>query len=176
MIRHVKQVFFIAFFLGIFSASVHAEHDIHLSMAEIRFNEATSSFEVAIKIFIDDLELAIEKEEQVSGLKIGTEKEATNADAFIASYLAKHFTISVNGALLIPDYLGKEVTEDLLAVWCYVEFPQKGPAARSCILSNNILLEVYQDQRNIMDIKMNRSHKDYAILERGRNTWSYTYK
>lgn len=176
MIIHVKAVYLVTFLISLFSAPLRADHDIHLSMSEIRFNEATSSFEVAIKIFIDDLELAIEKQEHVTGLKIGTEKEASGADQYISAYLERHFSITIDGVKLTPDFLGKEVTDDLLAVWCYVEFPQKASTARSCVLSNNILLEVYQDQRNIMDIQMSKSHKDYAILERGKDTWSYTYK
>ena len=148
-------------------------HDIHLSLCELRFNESTASFEVSIKIFIDDLELAMSKN-GVKGLKIGTPAEDPLSDEHIAAYLNKHFYIDIDGARLKANFLGKEFTEDLIAVWCYVEFPAP-PAAKKCLLSNSILLDLYDDQRNIMDIRMNSKHKDYTILEPGRSTWSYTF-
>lgn len=172
----MKAILFFLFFSyapGI-ATIAHSDHDIHLSLCELRFNEATGSFEVSIRIFIDDLEAAIEKE-GMKGLGIGTPKEIASADEYIAAYLDEHFSIAVDDVKLKGSFLGKEMTEDLLAVWCYVEYPKVKAGAHKCILFNNILFEVYDDQRNIMDIRMNKSHKDYTIFERGRDTWSYTY-
>jgi hypothetical protein len=156
------------------TALANNDHDIHLSLCELRYNELSSTFEVSIKIFIDDLETAIGKENH-SALRIGTQNEAPEADELIASYLSKNFSIDIDGVKLKGSFLGKELTDDMLAVWCYVEFPVKKSQPQKCVLSNNILFEIYDDQRNIMDIRMSRSHKDYTIFERGRNTWSYTY-
>lgn len=170
----MKAVFL---FLLIFVAHanvVHGnnDHDIHLSMCELRFNEESSSFEIAIKIFIDDLELAIQR----SGTKHFKLDSGDTAltNEHIASYVDKNFIIEIDGRKLQGDFLGKETTEDLLAVWCYIEF--KAPKeSRKCVMSNKILFDLYDDQRNIMDIKMSKSHKDYTILERAKSTWTYTY-
>jgi hypothetical protein len=150
------------------------DHDIHVSLCELRWNEESSAFEVSIKIFIDDLELALSKE-GAQGLFIGSAKETANANEHIAAYLKKHFRIELDGVLLEPEFLGKEVSEDFLAVWCYVEFSGKVSKAKKCVLSNDILLEMYDDQRNIMDIRMTRNHKEYTIFQPGRSTWSYTF-
>lgn len=149
-------------------------HDIHVSVCELRWNEESGAFEVSVKIFIDDLERALTKE-GAPGLFIGTPKEIKEANEYIASYLQKHLTIDVDGMRLSPDFLGKEISDDLLAVWCYVQFPAKLSRSKKCTLSNDILLELYDDQRNIMDIRMNKSHKDYTIFQPGRTTWTYTY-
>lgn len=149
-------------------------HDIHVSVCELRWNEESGAFEVSVKIFIDDLERALTME-GAPGLFIGTPKESEEANRYIASYLQKHFTINVDGTRLVAGFLGKEISDDLLAVWCYVEFPAKVSRAVKCTLSNDILLELYDDQRNIMDIRMNKSHKDYTIFQPGRTTWTYTY-
>jgi hypothetical protein len=173
----VKAILLVLFFTGVFHSSArHAydDHDIHLSLCELRYNESSSSFEVAVKIFIDDLEKAIEKE-GASRLRIGSAQEDALADEHIARYLDKYFTITVDGGRLMPDYLGKEMTEDMLAVWCYVEYSKELRGAQSCTLSNRILLDVYDDQRNIMDIRMSKSHKDYTIFESGKSTWSYKF-
>ena len=173
---HLKAFFFIFLIsiAGIKTAFANNDHDIHLSLCELRFNEQSSSFEVSIKIFIDDLETAIGKE-NATKLHIGTRNESPEADEMIAAYLGKNFSIDIDGIELKASFLGKEMTDDMLAVWCYVEYPLKKTNPQKCILTNRILFEVYEDQRNIMDIRMSKSHKDYTIFERGRNTWSYSY-
>ena len=150
------------------------DHDVHISLCELRFNEQSSSFEVAIKIFIDDLELAMRKE-GVANLYIGTPNEKENAGDAIASYLNHHFSIEIDGHKLAPVFIGKEVTDDQLAVWCYVEYKKDLSGADKCVLTNRILFDLYADQRNIMDIRMGQSHKDYTILESGKTSWSYNF-
>jgi len=150
------------------------DHDIHLSLCELRYNEQSAAFEVAIKIFIDDLETAIGKE-GITKLGIGTSKEGPLVDEYISAYLDKNFTIEIDGIKLKASFVGKELTDDMLAVWCYVEYPVQKKQPQKCILTNRVLFEIYDDQRNIMDIKMNKSHKDYTIFERGSSSWSYTY-
>lgn len=149
-------------------------HDLHLSLCELRFNEESSTFEVAVKIFIDDLELALQKD-GISNLYIGTDRESELANEVIASYINKHFTIDIDGVRLTADFIGKEITEDLFAVWCYIEFKKPAKGNSKCVMSNRILLDIYADQRNIMDIRMSQTHKDYTIMENGRSTWSYIY-
>ena len=161
----MRSIFIVLFFslVTAFAAKANNEHDIHLSLCELRFNEATSSFEVSIKIFIDDLESAIAKD-QAKKVVIGTDPDNEETDEYIAAYIDKHFSIVLDGARIKGEFLGKEITDDLLAVWCHIEFPLQKSFPRKCTLTNSILFEVYDDQRNIMDIRMNRSHKDYAIF------------
>ena len=168
------SLFFFLILACIQQARAVGDHDIHISLSELRFNEESQSFEVAIKIFIDDLELALKKE-GATDLRIGTAKENELADESIISYLNKHFTIVVDGKKLNAQFIGKEITDDMLAVWCYVEYKRPSANPAKCILSNSILTEVYSDQRNIMDIHMSNSHKDYIILESARTTWTYNY-
>jgi hypothetical protein len=174
--RGLKATFLTILLSSCLSSWVSATkaHDIHVSVCELRWNEESGAFEVSVKIFIDDLERALAKE-GAPGLFIGTPRETEEANRYIASYLQKHLTIDVDGTRLVPDFVGKEISDDLLAVWCYVAFPAKMSRSKKCTLSNDILLELYDDQRNIMDIRMNKSHKDYTIFQPGHTTWTYTY-
>ncbi|MEO5907496.1 MAG: DUF6702 family protein, partial [Saprospiraceae bacterium] len=101
--------------------------------------------------------------------------ESDLADENILLYLNQHFSIEVDGRKLDAQFIGKEITDDMLAVWCYVEFKKQPGRSSKCILSNSILTEVYADQRNIMDIHMGKTHKDYIILESARTTWTYLF-
>jgi hypothetical protein len=155
------------------NTKAYAVHDIHVSVTEVKWNAASTSFEVSIKIFLDDLETALSKE-QHSGLQIGTPKESADANELITSYLDKHLHISLDGIQLPSQFVGKETTEDYKAIWCYVEYPGlKDP--KQCTISNDILFELYDDQRSIMDIRMSDEQKAYTIFEPGKSTWSYTF-
>lgn len=155
-------------------AYVPADHDIHLSLCELRWNEDSGAFEVSLKVFIDDLELALSRQ-GVSGLSIGSEKEAKEANQRIADYINRHFKISIDGSNLTAEFLGKELSDDYLAVWCYFQFTADLFQARKCMISNDVLLEIYDDQRNIMDIRMDDDHKAYTIFQSGNSTWNYTF-
>lgn len=165
-------LFFTCFWFH-FALASNPVHDIHVSVTEIRWNPSSTSFEASIKLFIDDLESAMVKD-NMPGLNIGTPKESANADQDIATYLEQHFHIVMDGITLPVEFVGKEITEDYKAVWCYVEFPGlKSP--KQCSISNDLLFELYDDQRSIMDIRMSTTHKAYTIFEPGKSTWSYTF-
>ncbi len=164
--------------LYIFSTAVFAGntplHDIHISVCEVRYNAQSASFQVSLKIFIDDFERAMSKE-GAPALHIGGTTEIKDADSYIGAYLNNHFSISLDGSRLIPTFVGKELSEDFLAVWCYFEFPARLTGVKQCSMFNDVLFALYEDQRNIMDIRMNSSHKDYTIFQPGKSTWSYTF-
>ena len=164
--------------LGILSTAVFGEdhplHDIHISVCEVRYNAQAASFQVSLKIFIDDFERAMSKE-GAPALHIGGTTEIKDADSYIGAYLNHHFTISLDDSRLVPILAGKELSDDYLAVWCYFEYPAKLSGVKHCSISNDVLFALYEDQRNIMDIRMNSSHKDYMIFQPGKSTWSYSF-
>lgn len=163
--------------LGWWLTPAHAfsgeDHDIHVCLTELRYNESSRAFEVAIKIFIDDLELALQKE-QITGLHIGSSKEVATADDHIRKYIDQHFSIIQDGKKLAAQFIGKEVAEDLIAIWCYIEYPAI-PSPKKCVVTNDVLFEMYDDQRNIMDIRMSSTHKAFTLFEPGRSSWEYSY-
>jgi hypothetical protein len=81
----------------------------------------------------------------------------------------------MDGHKLVSKFVGKELSDDFLAVWCYIEFPTTVSKGQKCTISNRILLDLYSDQRNIMDIRMNSTQKEYTIFDPSNSSWSYTY-
>jgi len=107
-------------------------------------------------------------------LNIGTPKEVAGVVELLNQYLDRHFHITMDGIQLPSQWIGKETTEDYKAIWCYLEYPgTKDPG--KCTISNDILFELYDDQRSIMDIRMTSADKAYTIMEPGKSTWSYTF-
>ncbi|MEP6646775.1 MAG: DUF6702 family protein [Saprospiraceae bacterium] len=149
-------------------------HPIHASICELRYNEGESSFQVSVKIFIDDLEVAI-KQEGYPPLNLGSDKENEDAKTHLAAYLDRYFQIVLDGKKLEARFSGKELSDDYLAVWCYLEFPAAVSRGQKCTITNRVLLDLYSDQRNIMDIKMSTTQSTHTIFDPSDSSWSYTF-
>ena len=60
-------------------------------------------------------------------LYICTEKEAESAEGLIAEYLKNNLVISIDDEVVEFEFLGKEISDDLIAVWCYLEILDVSP-------------------------------------------------
>ncbi|MCB0649590.1 MAG: hypothetical protein KDC49_23140 [Saprospiraceae bacterium] len=137
-------------------------HAIHISKTEINYDQAGKSLQITTHIFIDDLERAI----QASGgpkLNIGSKSELANSDEEVEKYLAKRFSLQTPGGKLKPVWLGKELSEDYLAVWCYLEV-ENIPQVTELTIQNDVLLDLYDDQSNIIETRKNNKPNSAKII------------
>lgn len=139
-------------------------HEFHLSKSTINFDTKSNSLQVTMHIFIDDLETALAELEDTK-LYIGTEKEDSKADHFIAKYIFDHFELRHRDSILEQSFLGKELSNDLVAIWCYIEVPIEG-TLESLKIKNNLLMEVFDDQKNVITIKKDKKRKDDLLLNK----------
>ena len=164
--------FIIAFILFATSAvdsSTLEVHEFHLSKCDIHFSEEDKALQISLRIFIDDLEEAIAKVEGEENLKLCTNKEVMNADSILVAYLSGNFQVSVDDQIHELAYVGKEVSEDLLAVWCYFEITNVLPK-EVILIENKILIETFDDQSNLVSIKFSKDKKDHFIFKKGETS------
>lgn len=138
-------------------------HDIHLSKTDIVYNHQTESLEITLHIFIDDLESVLAMQGN-TGLKICTPKESENAEYLISEYLKKNLKISTGNTELEWNFLGKEISDDLFAVWCYMEV-EKPPLGKDLKVEVNLLNELYDDQKNIVKVEFDKTHKEFFLFD-----------
>lgn len=150
-----------------------ATHDFHLSRCEINYETATGDIQIAAHVFIDDLELALKKS-GIHTLYICTPKESEKTHAAIEAYMNQKLSFYVNGKKLVPVMLGKEASDDLMAVWCYFEI-SGNKNLRQVKIENKILTELFNDQKNIVDFTVDKRKKGFAIFdsERFEETFSF---
>ena len=137
------------FTLGINPSRV-SNHDFHISKCLIEYSEEQSALQFSLHIFIDDLEEAL-RLQGADNLFICTEKENEEAEKYIIRYLHQRLQIELDDQMLQYNFIGKEISEDLAAVWCYLEIP-KIQSPKKLMVSNSILMEVFDDQKNIVNI------------------------
>jgi hypothetical protein len=103
------------------------KHAFHTSITEMRYNAKEKSFEISLRVFKDDLETVLTKENQ--GKKIVLDK-TEKFDPQIDKYIQKHFVwFNARNQRVPYHYLGKEQEGD--AMWLYIEMPAQDPISGS---------------------------------------------
>lgn len=127
-----------------------SDHKFYVSNTIVEQNPRTGSLEIMIKLFTDDLERAIQQDGHPDIRLTGDDNHATNVA--IQSYLEKHFWLKFQSRLTPLIYVGQEVEADLTI--CYFELAQL-PEFNFIEVKNNLLMEVFADQKNVVDININ---------------------
>ena len=139
-------------------------HDFHVSKTDLNYKTSQEALQITVHVFIDDLELALE-DYGSSNMNLFTKSESLSADSLIAVYLNKSLEIKIDKEAIAPVYIGKEISDDLSAAWCYLEFENLSPF-KSMSLKNSILNELFEDQKNIVNFKIDSKSKAFHIMDR----------
>jgi hypothetical protein len=146
----------------------NTKHAFHICKTDMVYKPAEKSLQITMHIFIDDLELALEKQGQ-SKLFIGTEKEKSGANDLIINYLQKNLNLQINGKKTAYAWIGKEPTADRQALWVYLEVKDV-KSIKDVQVENKMLTEVYEDQKNIVQINVPNKKQGYFLLERSKTS------
>ena len=177
----VKRIFvdmlFILFhlFTGLFLAEDSVViHDLHLSKSQINYNQDNQSVEITLHLFIDDLEIAL-SEKGHSNLSICTKKESNLAEQYMAQYIEDKMQVAIYGKPYMAEFLGKESSEDLQGVWCYLEITEISKP-ESVIVEIDFFNELYSDQKNVVNIKVDDDSQEYYLLNKKKTTAELSIK
>jgi hypothetical protein len=142
--------------------SFSPKHEYHVSVTHMQFNPAQKSFEVSIRVFTDDLEQGLS---QSNGNQRFVVKNNDKNDPFVEKYIRKGFVLTDIQKRPVPmQYVGKEQEED--ATWIYLEIPFQGKP-EGYYLQNSTLMEVFEDQVNMTNIKL-VSDKKTLLYKKGQ--------
>ena len=91
-------------------ASLFLIHPYYVSVSDSVFNQNESSLQITKKIFFDDLELVLKKENKNENFDIlNSEKDLVNS--YIENYIKRNMFFIVDGKLKELNYLGHEVID-----------------------------------------------------------------
>lgn len=142
-------------------------HEFHISKCLIEYNEKEKALQVTLHLFIDDLEEAL-REQGADKLFICTEKESEKAEDYIYKYLQQKLEISLDEQTVNYTFIGKEMSEDMVAVWCYLEL-ENVESFDKLYVKNRILLDTFDDQKNIISIVGPKKKKGYLLFNNAKN-------
>jgi hypothetical protein len=140
----------ISSFLLLLPGNPEVRHDFHVSRIKITYAEAQGELQMTLHLFIDDLEEAL-RQQGIDGLRLGTAREAEEADRHLFAYLQRRLQLRLEDEPLGYQLLGKEVSEDLGAFYLYL-LVEEVPRPHRLWVRNNLLFELFDDQQNIVQL------------------------
>lgn len=177
MIPFVQALAFLSLTLT-FSGKTHTveaiEHKFYLSVSKVNYSEEDKALQMVSRVFIDDLELAINQRYGIV-LALDTEAEQkTLAQQTISRYLSRMLQLRVNNELIESRFIGYTYEADQILL--LVEF--KGitfSPPTNMEFQNRLLTDVFDEQQNLVHFTL-PSFKKSVVLSRERDSfkWEFT--
>jgi hypothetical protein len=128
-----------------------AKHPFYIAVTEINLNPSDKTLEVSCKMFADDLEQIIEKNNHAQ-LDISSGKDKASFDRFIPAYVKNHLHISVDGKATNLSYIGFE--KDKESAYCYFQV-ENISSLKKIDIFDSLLHDFTSDQINIIHVIVN---------------------
>lgn len=143
------------FFIFLFS------HPVHVSISNIDYSEKNKSFDISLKIFVNDLEAVIDNKYHVK-LNLGKSDESQNSIELINKYISENYVIIINNKIKSKNkmiFKDKKIIED--SIWLYYEYKGVKSNIKNISIKDSILTDIYKDQNNLLIINYNNFQKGY---------------
>jgi hypothetical protein len=137
-------------------------HKFYVSVTNVEYSDKDKAIQITSRIFIDDLEKALEERYGFEAL-LGTPEENKKTDVYLEKYLRAKFALKINGRVADYNFLGKKVENDL--VICFIEILNEPLEKVSSLeVQNEILMDVFEEQKNIVHLKMGGKKKSFILI------------
>jgi hypothetical protein len=148
-------------FIIVFSVAVSSfeMHKFYVSVTQINFNQDKKIVQITSRIFIDDLNNALEKKHKKK-FHIGSTKETDEEIQLLKKYINDNFSIKVNNKPKQVVYLDKEIEDDVIIVYQVI----RGiPKINSLQIKNTLLFDFLLEQQHIIHTQV-LTKKQSALL------------
>ncbi len=134
-------------------------HPFHMAILEMEFMEGEQHYACALKVFSDDLELALRNEFEVGVLDIGGKDERKIADSLIQAYFIKHLPFQIAGNSPKPTWVGREGNLDAQWIYFTVSEREHWPVR----VTSTLLHREFEDQRLIIHFKNGEDYRNEVL-------------
>lgn len=162
--NRIKLFLGLVFCLTLMSFNVY--HKFYVSVTQIDYNEGKKRIEISNRIFVDDLEKALE-EIHHQKLYLGTPKENATAKKWVVEYIQQNFNVKVNGKPKEVIFLGTEYEDNLIICYFKVDYSKK---IGTFEIYNNFLTAYFSEQQNIIHTNINNEKRSFLLTEEQKTT------
>ena len=120
-------------------------HSFHASISSFDCKKNTSTIEITMKLFTDDIEYALRSLE-TPDLVLDSKANLHNIDSLIFSYIKMNLVLLLNNKKTELLWIGKEIDNDI--TWCYLEIENIDKLFELKI-KNSLFFSFFDDQLNI---------------------------
>ena len=137
-------------------------HAFHVSVTDVKFKEDKKAIQISSRIFLDDLELALQDYSGNTKLDILDEAQWETVDSLLSVYLLANFKISNAKGQYQINYVGAEREAEVM--WCYLEI-EKVKKLKEVTIWNNLLISSFPDQENLIHFNAYNKTKSGRCLK-----------
>lgn len=134
-------------------------HKNYIAYTEIEYKEDKKSVQIIMNIFVDDIELAVNKEYKTD-LKLADKNEDPKSDKYLLKYLNSHSKITINNQRKAYKFIGKEYYGNILSFYLEIE---NITSFKTIEVQNDILIEHFPDQQNLIRVTVNKNRKSLFL-------------
>lgn len=147
--------------LNLLFAVFLAAHPVHVSVTNLEINRETKEILISQKLFIDDFSLLFyhlfEK-----NIRFEEGKELSAAELVLVNqYISASFVLLSGKQKLPLEYIRKD--QDKEFIWLYYKTSLPSNKIRSLVLTNAILLDLFEDQTNLVIVANGPVEKGYTF-------------
>jgi hypothetical protein len=124
-------------------------HPIHLSVSEINYSEKDKALQITSRIFLDDLELSIQKQLNKPSLDLLEPGKDFTTEKLISDYVLQHLSVKLDGKIQKLNFLGFEREDP--AIICYIEI-ENIKKFKTIEIKNDVIMETHNDQSNLVHV------------------------
>ncbi len=139
--------------------SSFAWHKFYVSVTQIDYVPNKKRIEITHRIFIDDLEKALEKKYKKK-VYLTSNKELPEAETLIKDYLKENVKISINKKAQNLEFLAREVEGDVLIFYTKIAISKK---INTFEIFNSLLIDIYKEQQNIVHVNINSNKNSFLF-------------
>ena len=156
MSKYFRFLLILMLFVSFTSMGIHK---FYMAIYQIDYVPQKKRIQITSRIFVDDLNAAIEKKYHVK-TNLGTAQESAQDELNLKKYLAEKFFLKVNGVVKPMTFLSKEVEANVLI--CYFRIPDVSKIS-NLEIENSALTEWNSEQQNIIQANIT-GEKQSVIL------------
>jgi len=153
--------FKILFILLIVPLFAFTAHKYYISLIKVEYKTESKSIQVTMRIFIDDLQEAINKTYN-KNFELGESDKKNDIDTLINNYIKNNFVIKINSQNKNYLFLGKEDEKDVIFLYLEVENIE---SIQSIEIKNSMLMDVFPEQKNIIKLTINDTKKTFLLTK-----------
>ncbi|MBY0478595.1 MAG: hypothetical protein K2Q24_13185 [Chitinophagaceae bacterium] len=136
-----------------------AIHPYYMSVTEAEYKAAEKEIQISSKIFIDDLEYALEQEYKTK-VEILKATDQKRNELLLTSFFQRHLKFTVDGKPMKAELIGFEREGE--AIWTYLMIKNVSKL-KSVTVFSDLLYAYREDQINIIHFKHNNQRKSHRL-------------
>ena len=154
-----KKAYLYISFVLFFGLSSFGFHKFYVSIYQVEFVPEKQRIEITARIFMDDLNLALEKEFKVKA-HIGEKSETSEDVQNLQKYMNQHWRVSIDGKVAKTIFHNKEIDNNVVIIYLKINDVKK---FNNIQISNNALLDLYSDQQNIIQTNFYNTKRNFIF-------------